>query len=206
MKPTSLSNAEAIRDALSRYPREQLQIEGFRSAAVLVPLLPRPDGFELVFTVRSAQLANHAGQVSFPGGALEAGEGVVDAALRETFEEIGVRPDRDGVLGLLDDHPSPAGFVATPVVAVLDPGVRFRADPREVADIFTAPARELLEIAPSWEERRLEKFRRRIHYYPWRGRLIWGFTGNVLKSFLEVAADVREPTGGARGGHADRPW
>ena len=205
VKPNAAADAAAIRATLAAYRRERLHIDGFRAAAVLVPLLPTPDGFDLVFTVRSAQLANHAGQIAFPGGAVEPGEDVVEAALRETWEEIGVRIDRDDVLGLLDEHPSPAGFVATPVVAVLDPAARFRAEPREVADIFSAPARELLEIAPSWEERRLEKFRRRIHYYPWRGRLIWGFTGNVLKNFLEVA--MAAPERGERAAGSDgRAW
>lgn len=182
------ASLDAIAAALRRYERQRFHVDGFRDAAVLVPVVPRPEGLDLVFTVRSAHLSRHAGQISFPGGALEPGEDVIDGALRETHEEIGVALPRGNVLGLLDDQPSPAGFVATPVVVVLDPDARFTVDPNEVADVFTAPVRELADIAPSWEERRLEHFRRRIHYYPWSGRLIWGFTGNVLKNFLDIAA------------------
>lgn len=173
-------------DRIRAYGREKLSIEGFKPAAVLVPVVRRADGLDLLFTVRAAELSRHAGQISFPGGRLEAGEDVVEAALRETHEEIGVELDRSAVIGMLDDQPSPAGYVATPVVAVMDGAVGWSADPGEVSDIFVAPVVELREIAPSWEERRLERFRRRIHYYPWNGRLIWGFTGNVLKNFLEV--------------------
>lgn len=180
----------SITHAIRTYDRETLEIEGFRLAAVLVPLIQRGDRLELLFTVRSAELSSHPGQISFPGGALEPGEDVIAAALRETFEEIGVRVGRSAVIGLLDDHPSPAGYVATPVVAVMSGSSPLRANPAEVADMFVAPLEELREIAPSWEERRVEKFRRRIHYYPWKGRLIWGFTGNVLKNFLEVTAEL----------------
>lgn len=180
-------------DRLRDYERETLAIEGFKPAAVLVPVVRRGDGLDLLFTVRSAELSRHAGQISFPGGRLEPGEDVVEAALRETHEEIGVRLGRSAVIGMLDDQPSPAGYVATPVVALMEAAEEWSADPGEVADIFVAPVAELREIAPSWEERRLERFRRRIHYYPWNGRLIWGFTGNVLKNYLAV-------TGGAKVG------
>lgn len=185
----STSLAE-IASAIEAYDRETLQIVGFRPAAVLVPLVRRNDRLELLFTVRSAELSSHPGQISFPGGGLEPGEGVIDAALRETHEEIGVQLSRAAVIGLLDDLPSPAGYVATPVVAVLESAAEWRANPAEVADMFTAPLEELREIAPSWEERRVQQLRRRIHFYPWNGRLIWGFTGNVLKNFLEVTSGV----------------
>lgn len=167
--------------------RSALHVKGFRRAAVLVPVLPRPEGLQLLFTVRSADLSRHAGQISFPGGGLDSGEDAVDAALRETWEEVGVRLDRSAILGMLDDLPSPAGYVATPVVAVMEPGAALRPNPAEVADVFVAPVAELLEITPSWEERRVEGVRRRIHFYPWNGRLIWGFTGNVLEDFLARA-------------------
>lgn len=184
------ADVDAIAGVLAKADRETLVIQGFRPAAVLVPLVWRHDRLELLFTVRSAELSSHPGQISFPGGGLEPGEDVIGAALRETEEEVGLRVERDAVLGLLDDHPSPAGYVATPVVALLGGAARLRMNPAEVADVFFAPLDELREITPSWEERRVERFRRRIHYYPWNGRLIWGFTGNVLKSFLDVTAGI----------------
>lgn len=202
----AMAELERIADRMKATPRSPLRVDGFRRAAVLVPIVPRPAGLELLFTVRSAELSRHAGQISFPGGGLEAGEDAVDAALRETWEEVGVRLDRSSVLGVLDDLPSPAGYVATPVVAVMDPGASLRPNPAEVAGIFHAPIVELREITPSWEERRVEGMRRRIHYYPWNGILIWGFTGNVLRDFLERAY----PTGGVVQERADGgggpPW
>ena len=184
--------------ALQEYRRETLEVAGFRRAAVLVPVVLRNGRLELLFTVRSAELTHHAGQIAFPGGAVDPGEDVVAAALREAHEEIGVRVGRETVLGMLDDLPSPARYVATPVVALMDPAVEPAPNPAEVAAVFVAPVAELRRIVPSWEERRLEGVRRRIHYYAWGGRTIWGFTGNVLKNFLEVTA----PGPGA----AERAW
>ena len=182
------SELQALTSAVRAYRPLTLAIPTFRQAAVLVPLVLRGDRLELMFTVRSADLSSHAGQIAFPGGALDAGEDAVDAALRETHEEIGVCLDRSAILGALDDQPSPAGYVATPFVALLDSAAEPVPNPAEVAAVFSAPLHDLREIVPSWEERRLERFRRRIHYYPWNGRLIWGFTGNVLENLLRVAS------------------
>lgn len=170
-----------------------MSIPTFRAAAVLVPVVQREARLELWLTVRAAGLSSHAGQIAFPGGALEPGEDAVEAALRETFEEIGLRIPRADVVGTLDDQPSPAGYVATPVVALLNAAVEPVPNPAEVAEVFAVPVLELRNIAPSWEERTLDRFRRRIHFYPWRQRLIWGFTGNVVRNFLEVtSASTRE--------------
>ena len=195
---------EAVACALQGYRRETLEVEGFRRAAVLVPLVLRDGRLELLFTVRSVHLTHHAGQIAFPGGGVDPGEDAVDAALRETSEEIGVRLGREAVLGMLDDLPSPARYVATPVVALMDPAAEPVPNPAEVAATFVAPVAELRRIVPSWEERRLEGVRRRIHYYPWNGRTIWGFTGNVLKNFLDAtgATSAAAPGSGASG----RAW
>ena len=170
---------------LARRPRATLQIDGFRRAGVLVPLLDGPEGFELLFTVRASTLAHHAGQIAFPGGGLEAGEGVVAGALREAREEVGLEVEAEAVLGCLDDHPSPARYVATPVVALLDWPQALRLNAAEVDEVFTVPLAELLSLTPESEERQLREIRRRIYSYRWHGRTIWGFTGNVVKNLFE---------------------
>lgn len=177
---------DSLRSRLQRAERVGMEIPGFRRAAVLVPLLDAPDGLELLFTVRSASLANHAGQIAFPGGGMEEGEALVGAALRETEEEVGLRVVPEAVLGLLSDHPSPAGYVATPVVARVPWPQPLRLNPREVTEAFTVPLRELAAVEPRSEVRQLRDYRRRIYAFPWRGRSIWGFTGNVVKNLLDV--------------------
>lgn len=175
-----------LRERLGTRERIAITIPGFRRAAVLVPLLQGREGLELLFTVRGQLLTHHAGQIAFPGGAVDAGESVEQAALRETSEEIGLTVPPAAVLGRLDDHPSPARFVATPVVALLPWPQPLEPNPTEVAEVFSVPVDDLRGIVPRWEERVLHNLRRRIHFYAWGERLIWGFTGNIVKELLEL--------------------
>jgi 8-oxo-dGTP pyrophosphatase MutT (NUDIX family) len=177
---------EALKTGLSGARSESSEPEGYRKAAVLVPLLLGPNGLELLFTVRSQTLTNHAGQIAFPGGALEAGEGVGEAARRETLEEIGLEVPETALLGRLNDLFSPARYLATPVVAALEWPKSLRLNPVEVEEAFTAPLSELWKLRPRSEVREHLGMRRRIYFYTWRERLIWGFTGNILRNLLEV--------------------
>ncbi len=182
MMPAALDRLE---DRLRSRGRQQLTIDGFRRAGVLVPLLETDDGLEVLFTVRSSSLPHHAGQIAFPGGGVEPGEGAVGAALRETYEEIGVAVAPEAVLGCLDDHPSPARYVATPVVARVPWPQMMALNPSEVDEVFTVPLGDLAALEPHSEVRQLQQQdRRRIYWYEWGERTIWGFTGNVVKNLL----------------------
>jgi len=178
---------EGVSRALRAYTPRTLDIPGFRRAAVLVPLVEEAGALSLLLTVRAATLRSHAGQVALPGGRLEPGEDSVDAALRETLEEVGVGVPREAVLGELSDHPSPAGYVARPVVARLDWPQPLEPDPAEVAETFLVPLDELRALTPRSEVRELRpQTRRRIFFYRWRDRDIWGFTGNVIRNLFDV--------------------
>lgn len=189
-----LKTIETIKDALSGSVSKPLEIEGFRDAAVLVPLLKTDKGLELLFTVRSLQLSSHAGQISFPGGRLDEGEDFVEAALRESFEEVGMQASTVEVLGQLDLHPSPARYVVTPIVGVVEPQ-EFVLNEAEVEEVFTVGLEEIKTIVPYSEDRHLNGYSRRLYYYPYQERVIWGLTGNVIKNLLDVMAGVSE-----------RPW
>jgi 8-oxo-dGTP pyrophosphatase MutT (NUDIX family) len=162
-----------------------------RPAAVLVPLLTDDEGAHLLFTVRSRHLPHHAGQIAFPGGAVEAGESVEEAARREAFEEVGLEVPPSAVLGRLSPLPSPAGYLATPVVASLPRPARLALDPGEVEEAFTVPLHDLEATPAEREERLFRGAPRTIHRYRWRRRDIWGFTGNVVREFLERLAEER---------------
>ena len=172
---------EALRKGLDARTHEPLDFPGFRQAAVLVPLLRAPGGLELLFTVRSSGLSNHAGQIAFPGGRLEPGESVADAARRETLEETGLVISETALLGRLSEQPSPARYLVTPLVGVVPWPQPLTLDPGEVEATFTVPLADLLAVRPRQEERQLEGQRRVLHYYAHgQGadeRLIWGLTG-----------------------------
>ncbi len=192
MNAVDLSASE-VRERLAAHAPRRMQIEGFRRAAVLVPLLQGPAGFGMLLTVRAQSLRSHAGQIAFPGGRLEVGEDDVEAALRETFEEVGIVVRPDQVVGRLSDHPSPAGYIATPVVAVLPWVTDITPDPDEVAEAFTVPLADLAAIRPTSRVGQLQQYRRRIYSYQWQDRDIWGFTGNVVRDLLVALYDADAP-------------
>src|SRR5207245_6296875 len=113
------------------------RLDGFRPAAVLVPLVARAGGLALLLTERTADLPSHAGQVSFPGGKMDAADADAAAcALREAEEELGLPAHSAEVLGGLDDVPTPTGFVISPVVGLLATDPPLRPNPAEVAASF----------------------------------------------------------------------
>lgn len=175
-----------LQKILIKRSRVTLEWQGFCKAAVLVPLLKTETGYELLFTVRSSQLSSHAGEISFPGGRVDEGETLDDAARREAFEEIGITVTSEAILGYLDDVPSPAKYIVTPVVAVLEKPLDLTLSQAEVEEVFTADLEVLGRLEPRSEERILQGNRRVIHFYHYRERLIWGLTGNVLKNLLDV--------------------
>ncbi len=187
LEPTILQNA------LSKRQRVKLEWPGFRSAAILVPILKTESGFELLFTVRSSQLSSHAGEISFPGGRVDEDESLEEAARREAFEEIGLTVTRESMLGLLDDVPSPAKYIVTPVVALLEKPLDLTLSQAEVEEVFTANLEALAKLEPRSEERLLQGHHRVIHFYTYQERVIWGLTGNVLKNLLDILQTSKNP-------------
>ena len=160
-------------------------------AAVLVPLVARPGALNVLFTQRTAHLSDHAGQISFPGGRVEATDaGREDTALRETEEEIGLPRARVEVLGRLPEYPIPSGFRITPVVGWIEPSFDLALDPFEVDCVFEAPLEYFLD--PANYQRREYHFRGRHRHYmaiPYDGRYIWGATAGMLYSLCRVLED-----------------
>lgn len=177
---------ERLKKHLAERPRETVSIEGFRKAAVLVPLVKTNLGLELLFTVRSKALAKHSGEISFPGGRLDDDENHIEAALRETFEEIGVQVNPDSVLGFLDDRPSPFEYIVTPVLAVLEKPTTMLMNLHEVDDVFFVPLQDLKGILPRVEERLIRNQKRTIYFYTYQDKFIWGLTGNIVKNVLDI--------------------
>lgn len=208
------------RSALETRPPRTLEVPGYRRAAVLVPILDRPGGPTLLFTLRAATLPHHRGEISFPGGGLQPGEAPEAGALREAEEEVGLLPERALVLGRLDDLVSVARFTVTPVVAaVASPPAAFAGAPGEVEEAFELPLARLLdpeqrraalfdparlppEIAAVVREARLP-FEQvdpgSGHWRVWSfhadpARVVWGLTARVLAELLDRAFRASDGT------------
>ena len=162
-------------------------------AAVLVGLVPRPQGVQVLLTRRTDGLRQHGGQVSFPGGRIEPDdEDAVAAALRETFEEIGVPPAQIAPLGFLDPLVTITGFRVLPLVATVDPAYVAAPDPAEVAAVFEVPLAFLLD-PDNLTTRTLEYKGRARHVleYRWPDQRIWGATASMLLNLRQRLEAVR---------------
>jgi 8-oxo-dGTP pyrophosphatase MutT (NUDIX family) len=159
-------------------------------AAVLVPLVDRPEGMTVLLTQRTAHLTDHAGQISFPGGRIEAGDrSPEEAALREAFEEVGLPPERVTPVGRLDDYETRTGFIIHPVVGLVAPPFPINADPFEVADVFEVPLGFVLDRVNHQLDHRVFKGRERQFYVlPFPDRYIWGATAGMLVNLSDVLA------------------
>ena len=162
-------------------------------AAVLVPLINRPDGITVLLTQRTAHLNDHAGQISFPGGRVDEGDlDRTDTALREAEEETGLPRDQVHVIGILPDYDIPTGFRVTPVVGWIEPPLELAPDPFEVAEVFEVPLSHFLDPANHQRHSDVVNGRRRNYYaMPHRGRYIWGATAGMLFSLYSVLGDGR---------------
>jgi 8-oxo-dGTP pyrophosphatase MutT (NUDIX family) len=188
---------DLARDALDRLPADvarQLFPEPLIPAAVLVALVRRPGGLEVLLTRRTEQLRDHPGQISFPGGRLEVGdEGPVAAALREAREEVGIDAAYIDVVGHLPPHAVVTGFAVCPVVAILRPGFSLVADTFEVAEIFGVPLSYLLD--PSniiRSERTVRGLTIPVCAFQYGPHHIWGATAQILNSLREALDDSQQ--------------
>ena len=153
-----------------------------RPAAVLVPIVERPDGHTVLLTRRTDHLHDHPGQVSFPGGRLDdTDRGPVDAALRETAEEIGLGREHVELAGLLDGYETVTGYGVTPVVAFIRPGFVLTLDAFEVAEAFEVPLAFFLDEASCRIDSGVRSgIRRRYYAFEYADHYIWGATAGML--------------------------
>ena len=187
-----------IRRAIARHTAVRRPEFG-RAAAVLVPLLPRPEGLHVLFTERSKELRAHAGQISFPGGSVDPADADVRAAaLREAYEEVGLQRQHVEVLGTIDDCPTfVTGYVITPIVGVIDP-LAFTAagrypwdpSPAEIAALHELPLADFCDPANlrvEMREREGQQFE--LYWYTVRGTVVWGATARILNQLIELARE-----------------
>lgn len=161
-----------------------------RPAAVLVPLLWEGNQWRLLFTRRTEIVNSHKGQVSFPGGAADAGDGSPEAtALRESYEEIGLLAENVKVFGRLLSRPTVSNYLITPVVGRVRWPAEFRISPQEVSRLFTIPLDWLADPAHREERPRTlpggwhEKI---IYYQPYDDEILWGISARITLDLLNA--------------------
>lgn len=186
---------------LANFERHHQPDPALRPAAVALVITPDADGEAcFLITRRASRLKRHAGQFALPGGRLDPGESVVEAALRETHEEIGLRLEPEHVLGRLDDFATRSGFRMSPVVAWAEPGQPFRPDPAEVERLHVVPLAEL-EKPEVPVLREIPESDRPVLSVPILDTLVHSPTAAILYQLREVALAGRD----TRVAHFEQP-
>jgi 8-oxo-dGTP pyrophosphatase MutT (NUDIX family) len=178
-----------LKKALAGRTKVYLKDTGRVPSAVLVPLYEDGGLWHIIFIRRTLTVATHQGQISFPGGARESGDRTLrDTALRESWEEIGLRREDAEVLGELDDElTKTSSYVVTPFVAAMPWPYRFTLEAREVAEVFAVPVPDLLAMAPPAPVNEMVDGRPAISYnYHYQGRVIFGATARILYKLLDI--------------------
>jgi 8-oxo-dGTP pyrophosphatase MutT (NUDIX family) len=188
LDPLDALSAEARRGDFDLDPESRpTELRALTPAAVLAPIVRRPEGWTLLLTQRAETMPTHAGQVAFPGGRVQPEDaGPVETALREAEEEVGVSRRLFRPIGGIDPWETGTGYRITPIVAFIEPGFTLRPDPREVAAVFETPLEFLFN--PANHETREGEFRgqKRTYYaMPHNGRFIWGATAGMIRALYE---------------------
>jgi len=157
------------------------QIRPGRTAAVLVPILDKPEP-EILLTVRSETLPQHPGQVSFPGGAVDqADQSAISTALREAEEEIGLDFSQVSPLGFLDRLDTISDYRVLPVVGLIDPSFVWRPNEHEVSEVFTVPLKSAVNFDQyTHHQYEMDGETGVTSSLHWQGHMIWGITAAIL--------------------------
>jgi 8-oxo-dGTP pyrophosphatase MutT (NUDIX family) len=161
-------------------------------SAVLIPIINRKGHYHILLTKRTSCLKVHKGQISFPGGSHTGQDGtLLDTALRESQEEIGMDPEDVEIIGELDDTLTyTTNYVISPFVAFVRP-FQVKVNRGEIDEVLEVPLSALLDKATRQEEVRVLDGRAVNTYsYNFQGRVIWGATARILDQILEIMAGI----------------
>lgn len=176
-----------LREILAHRPAVEIDAPQHRRACVLIPLIRKNGGWSILFTRRSEQLAAHSGQIAFPGGSVEGGESLEEAAVREAEEEVGIPRRHVERIGRLDDVITHSGFLVAPFAGIVHELIDYVMQEAEVVEVFEVPLEALLD--PRNPEVRYVPFRKKqfpAYFYHHGEYEIWGLTGRMLKAFLDL--------------------
>jgi 8-oxo-dGTP pyrophosphatase MutT (NUDIX family) len=175
-----------IRQFLKTFQRQECDNPKLIPAGVLVPLFEKNGELHVVLTQRADEVEYHKGQISFPGGVMdETDTSILETALRETEEEIGLSKEFVEVLGMLSDFHTPSGFRITPIVSFLSSVPSFSMNTAEVTEVFDVPLVFFLDTRNERVEQH-DHFGKivNVYFYRYGQYEIWGATAAILRSFL----------------------
>lgn len=179
-----------LEDMRKRLPEDVIQklCKDLKAAAVLIPIIERAGLLTVLLTERSADLKHHAGQVSFPGGAMESDDANIShTALREAEEEVGIQSAEVEIAGYLGPALTVSGFAVTPVVGFVSNRFRLEIDPGEVETAFEVPLDFLLDNRnAAHSEREIDGVTYPVTTFHFSGHRIWGATAHMLLRFRSV--------------------
>ena len=184
---------EKLRHAFTRREKQRITGSNLIPAAVLVPIFLREGQYHILFTKRTEKVKVHKGQISFPGGAYQEGDGtLLNTALRECAEEINMDAYRVEILGELDDTTTmTSNYAISPFVGIIPWPYQFKVDGKEVEEIIEAPVSALLakgcagKVTEAVDNKKVTSY-----YYHFKGRVIWGATAAILNQFLDIFSQV----------------
>jgi len=179
---------DQIRNILSSRQRRVIEHPSFAHAAVLVPLFKKGEGCHILFTKRTDQVKYHKGEISFPGGVFdEKDSGLERTALREAFEEIGLKGNDVQIVGVLDDIVTITEFIVTPFVGLFSYPYPFKLSLIEIEELIEVPLSYLLDEECFGERIIVRGDRKEMVYsYQYENHIIWGATARILKQFLDL--------------------
>jgi len=162
-----------------------------RPAGVIAPIIEQNGRLELLLTKRSSALKHHPGQIAFPGGKVDEGDADVTAtALREAWEEVGLRVDQVEVFGQLPPHETVTSFTVTPILGRIRDDFVAKPEPGEVEEVFEVPLSHLADPANYVVQQRIWAGKPRPYFtVPWGPYYIWGATARMLRGLAERMAD-----------------
>jgi len=185
---------DRIRAVLSSRKRRVIEHPPFSHAAVLVPLFKKREGCHLLFTKRSDQVKYHKGEISFPGGVVDEEDlELINTALREADEEIGLKKNDVQIIGILDDIVTITQFIVTPIVGLFPYPYPFRVSEVEIAELIEVPLASLLD-ENNFSEREIFRGGQNeiVYAYQYGKHIIWGATARILKQFLDLIPSARD--------------
>ena len=181
---------DSIRSALSKTSSpNSVNSDGLIEAAVAILVYPKPDSLTIILNKRTDRVEHHKGEISFPGGGRDPeDDSILDTALRETREEMGIAPEDIEIIAQLDQVSTRSGFSITPFVGIIPPDYDFEVSNIEIAEVLEVPIESLLDTENQVEDDRVwgDQIPSKQYSYLYGSHIIWGATARIITQLLDI--------------------